>query len=117
EEEVIHTKRFFDDIPSEKLNRRGPPVRFRFRNVLSKPVVLIGEIDEDIEDERHADPHAPPGQRFLHGDDVSFPVEDTEIQHEQEQNEDNERRPQPHQKNSSARTTASSNRGASSPFR
>jgi hypothetical protein len=61
-----------------------------------QPVMLVADVHECSKGERDPDPDDGPPQRFAHRHDVRTPVEDTQIERQQRENEEKESNPDDH---------------------
>src|SRR5215469_8489077 len=73
DEDVINTKRFFDQVAREKLQRR-----FGSSEV----------VNTRVEDHRQCNPHEAPGQCLLDRNGMGFAMKDAYVKYKHRQNED-----------------------------
>ena len=82
---VVQAQRLLDDVARKKFQRR---VAARSNMMLAKsdvePIVGVSKIYKDVEYQRKENPKPRPEQSLPHLDDMVAPVEDTQIERQQQ---------------------------------
>src|ERR1044071_5188938 len=99
-EHIVSAQRHFDDVAGEELHRGETSVVDDAVDPIdmlteAKPVMLVREVHEHVEQRRHDDYGDGERERFLHGHDVGFAIQYAQVECEHEQDEEEKPSPNP----------------------